>query len=330
MESRFAEPSPFESVQQRASARVERVAPASSDHSSDHERPWQTKRFAAAILLGGTVRTSGFGAAVKRSLLDLPIDDGQTLLNYWAYEFSKVRAALGLSRILVRVVIGRNCFAPQTIAAVQDVQLAVERDPVEFRGTGGVLRDLAQVYDDDDLLLVAVANQLSGEPLASRIQRMWGGGDARLLVGPHMEPTGLLLIRCGCLRDIAMSGFVDLKEQALPAIARRHRVYVVAGGSATHSIRQWADYLSALRHRHQTASEATESAYDERWQPRFSVVEKGARVDSTAGVHDSVVLAGGRVEAKATLVRSLVAPGGVVLRGQTVVDSLVTESGISQ
>jgi hypothetical protein len=305
---------------------------------------WQPNRLRCAILLGGTVRSSPFGAAIKRSLLDLPIDDGgggQTLLGHWGQEFSRLAASLGLPGIVVRVVIGRNCFAPQTLVAAQGVQLGVERDPVEFRGTGGVLRDLAEVYDDDDLLLVAVANQLSAEPLVSRVQRFWFGDggsgersghgcDAALLAGPNMEPTGLFLLRCGCLRDIAPSGFVDLKEQAMPAIARNHSVRVVRGDSGSHSIRRWSEYLVALRHRHRSADESDQWAYQEQWQPRFSVIENGAAVDATAGVHDSVVLAGGRVEAHASLVRSLVAPGGVVAHGQTVVDRLVTAAGMNE
>jgi hypothetical protein len=230
----------------------------------------------------------------------------------------------------VRVVIGRNCVAPQRSFSAPGVELGIERDPVEFRGTGGVLRDLAQEYDDDDLLLVAVATQLSAEPLASRVERLWGGGDARVLAGPHREPSGLALIRCGCLRGIATSGFVDLKEQALPAIAARHSVRVVGGGSSAYSMRQWNDYLTALRHRHRPEGEPEMDAYQEDWQPLFRVVEEGAHVDLTAGVHDSVVLEGARVEAKASVVRCLVAPGAVVGRGQVIVGQLVTAEGRSE
>jgi hypothetical protein len=297
---------------------------------------WNPSRLRCAILLGGTVRSSPFGSAIKRSLLDLPIGGGETLLSHWGKEFSRVSASLGLAKILVRVVIGRNCFAPQTLVAAQGVQLSVERDPVEFRGTGGVLRDVALEYDDDDLLLVAVANQLSIEALASRVQRMWsesakpGRCDATLLAGPHTEPAGLFLMRCGCLRGIATNGFVDLKEQAMPGIARNHSVRVVFGESVTHSIRRWNEYLVALRHRNLVAGESDGWAYQEQWQPRFKVIEEDAMVDQTAGVHDSVVLAGGRVEAKAVIVRSLVAPGGVVERGTTVVDRLVTAAGMSE
>jgi hypothetical protein len=290
------------------------------------------------ILLGGTVRTSAFGAAIKRSRLDLPIGGGATLLTYWVSEVSELGNQLGLPKITARVVIGRNCFAPQGLPSGNGLDWGLERDPVEFRGTGGVLSDLAREYDDHDLLLVINANQLCVEPLSTLVQRlMAGAGDVRLLAGSHRigdeayhEPAGLQMLKCGCLRDIASNGFVDLKEQALPAIAARHSVRVVGGSeSVGHSIRRWNDYLAALRRRHDPHGRQQESSYAEDWQPLFSLIESGATVDATARVHDSVVLAGARVDAKATVVRSLIAPGGVVRRGSVVIDRLVTPEGES-
>jgi len=293
---------------------------------------WHPSDVRAVILLGGTVRASDFGSAIKRSLLDLPIGGGATLLGYWAWEVSGLCWRLGLSNLSVRVVIGRNCAAPQKAVSAPGVHLTIERDPMEFRGTGGVLRDLAHEYQDEDLLLVATANQLCTEPLPLLAERLWSGsGDVRLLAGPHQEPAGLLMLRCGCLRDIASSGFVDLKEQALPEIATRYSVRVInAGESAGQSIRRWQDYLAALRLRHQPPGEHAASAFDEDWQPRFSVVEEGANVDPSAGVHDSVVLAGGRVSSKASVVRCLIGPGGVVRSGEAVVGRLITAAGSTE
>lgn len=306
-----------------------RLGEAQQRPAASFAETWHPSHLRAVILLGGTVRASDFGSAIKRSLLDLPIGGGATLLGYWAWEVSGLCWRLGLTNLPIRVVIGRNCAAPQKSAAAPGVQLSIERDPMEFRGTGGVLRDLAQEYQDEDLLLVATANQLCTEPLPLLAERLWSGaGDVRLLSGPHQEPAGLLMLRCGCLRDIATSGFVDLKEQALPEIAARHSVRVInAGESAGQSIRRWQDYLAALRLRHQPPGEQNASAFDEDWQPRFSVIEEGAIVDPSAGVHDSVVLAGGRVEGKASIVRSLVGPGAVVRRGEVVVGKLITAAG---
>jgi hypothetical protein len=325
MDSRTAESGRIGSVAAKAEA-----IPSAQWLEMQSGKAWQPAQLRAAILLGGTVRPSVFGTGIRRSMLDLPVSGSQTLLGYWGEEFAGLGAALGLSKMVVRVVIGRNCIAPRKPPSPDGVKLTVERDPMEFRGTGGVLHDLAKGYDDDDLLLMAVATQLCSEPLSVRVQRLWGGGDARVLVGPNQEPTGLVLLRCGCLREIASSGFIDLKEQALPAIAARHSVTVVGASGAAHSIRRWSDYLAALRQRHRPAGAPDPSPYQEHWQPHFGVTEEGSHVDPSAGVHDSVVLSGGRVEAKAMVVRSLVGPGGVVRRGQVVVGRLVTADGLRE
>ena len=77
-------------------------------------QPWTAARLRAAILLGGTVRPSVFGAGIRRSMLDLPVSANQTLLDYWGREFAEVARGLGLPKLAVRLVIGRNggriCF----------------------------------------------------------------------------------------------------------------------------------------------------------------------------------------------------------------------------
>ena len=56
---------------------------------------WRAENLRAAILLGGTVRASGFGSSIKRSLLDLPIGGGTTLLGYWGSEVLDLCDRLG-------------------------------------------------------------------------------------------------------------------------------------------------------------------------------------------------------------------------------------------
>jgi len=306
--------------------------PASARRPSGGRAAWRPSQLRAVVLLGGTVRNAGFGAAIKRSLLDLPIGGGINLLQHWGNEVSQLCSHLGMTKIPVRLVIGRTCFSPQGWVEAQGVHLAVERDPVEFRGTGGVLRDLAQDYDDNDLLLVATAHMLSMEPLTHRVDQLFAGsGDVRLLAGLNMVPAGLFVLRCGALRELSTSGFVDLKEQGLPTIAKRHSVQVVEGSHLpAYSIRRWNDYLAALRARHQPEGPQETSPYEENWQPMFRIVEKGAIVDPLASIHDSVILAGRRVDAKATVVRSLVGPDGIVQRGQTVFGEMVTGAGLAE
>ena len=273
------------------------------------------------ILLGGAVRSTEFTSAIQRSILDLPLGGGASLLSHWESEISALSRHLGMSGIPARVIIGRN--SPQPTSAAR---ITIERDPVEFRGTAGILRDLAQDYGDDDLLLIANSNHVAIEPLSDQVERLLSAtGDVRLLAAHNHAPAGLMLLRRGVLHEIAPTGFVDFKEQALPAIARRHAVRVIAAvRSPGFSIRSWEDYLAALRARHRGSSDETDSPYEESWRPRFRIVEEPADVDGAAVVHDSVILRGGRIEHGATVVRSLIGPTGLVRRGQSAIGQVIT------
>jgi hypothetical protein len=83
-----------------------------SDTMDTAQKGLSAKRLAAVILLGGTVRTSQFGAAINRSLLDLPLSENMTLSTRWSKEITDLYSKLGLWGVPVRLVIGRTCFAP--------------------------------------------------------------------------------------------------------------------------------------------------------------------------------------------------------------------------
>jgi ADP-glucose pyrophosphorylase len=122
-------------------------------------------------------------------------------------------------------------------------------------------------------------------------------------------------------------GFVDLNEQALPAIAAGHDVRVVRYDRPTsRSLRTLSSYLGTLREyhrRHAGPRSPADQGRHETWQKTFGIIESGAMVHESAVLHDSVVLAGARVEANAVLVRSVVCPGVWVGRGQSEVDCVV-------
>jgi len=133
------------------------------------------------------------------------------------------------------------------------------------------------------------------------------------------------------LREIAAEGFVDMKEQALPRIATRFDVRVLNRPRPSGlPLRTLEDYVTALRCHHRRSGEdgASEAIVTdplaENLSAAFALVEPGAKVDSTARLHDAVVLAGAVVEPGAVLVRSVVCPGGVVRRDRSAVDQFVT------
>jgi hypothetical protein len=287
----------------------------------------------ALILLAGSLRANHLGAGLRRSILDLPLLAGDSVLRQWCRQAGTLEQAPGSGPLSVRVLLDPTAPEPATMAGDPSVALRIERDRFDFRGSGGVLHDISHAYADDDRIIVGNAAAVLLEPLAPIVAALCAcDADIAIHAQADNTPSGLMLVRCGCLREISEVGFVDMKEQALPAIAARNAVTVVHRSIECYAIRSLADYLGVLREQvrwgKSVAGASPEGAaprdpFDEDWQPRFGIVEDPATVDPSARIHDAVVLSGARVQANAVVVRSVVGRGGVVRRGQMVVDQIV-------
>lgn len=282
----------------------------------------------AVVLLAGSVRANQLRKATGRCALEMPVGNHRSVLDCWREQLVTMAEQLGIDHLPVRVMVDQSSGMKPGVTRHGPVQLSIEIDPSEFRGPGGLLSDLAREYRDDDLILVTHASQLLFEPLADLSEAMAGvESDVAMVCSALGTPSGLMLMRCGCLRDINPVGFVDLNEQALPAIAAKHEVRVVRYDQPiSRSLRTLSSYLETLRefHRRQAAGRVDRPAEVlEDWEKTFGIVEAGAQVHETAVIHDSVVLSGARVEAHAVLVRCVVCPGVVVARDHSEVDCVV-------
>jgi hypothetical protein len=173
--------------------------------------------------------------------------------------------------------------------------------------------------DPDDRILVVSGHALARPAWAAVLEDPAAAScDIAVETDAARAPTGTFLIRCGCLADIPPRGFIDLKEQAMPLIAARHDVRVLATAAPPPiPILNLDGYLRAVRECH------AGGAAVEDWRCSFALAEPGSTVHPSARLHDAVVLAGARVEAGAVVVRSLIGPGGVVPRGGSAIDELV-------
>ncbi|MDB5289197.1 MAG: putative glycosyltransferase [Phycisphaerales bacterium] len=301
-------------------------ASSAPEKSADEALP--LARLRALVLLGGSVRANTLCSGTGRAVLDLPLDEDGSLLNFWLAQAAEVARAAGLEKLPVRVMVNQNSPEPRSADARYIGAYRVERDLSEYRGTGGVLHDLANDYDDDDLILVANAAQVLLDPLtlvASALQRK--RGDVSVISHEDGTPSGIMLVTRKTLRLLPPTGFVDMKEQGLPLIAGKYEVRVVKRRRPTGlPVRSLEGYIQALHfyHRRRAGTPPAADPLAEDWSPSFSLIEPGATVDPTARIHDSVVLAGATVEAGAVLVRSVACPGTVVRRDRTAVDRLVT------
>lgn len=266
-------------------------------------------------------------------MVDLPLTPDESMLDYWHLELVDLALARELDELAVRVMIDRGGLKPTLRGSEPPVSMRLEEDPSDYRGTGGLLSDLARDYDDDDELLVINGSVVPADRLVRLVDRLDATeADVAILTTALGEPLGLTRVRCGALRGIKAVGFVDLKEQALPQIAQEFDVRVArveVGGQV--AVRTLASYIEAVRGftrrvRHGARLEAA-AAFDEDWRATFGLVESGAEVADTAVIHDAVILRGASVGAGATVVRSVVAGGATVPPGALVVDRVVGASG---
>ena len=293
-------------------------------------------RLRRVVLLGGKLRRDQFTEALGRSVLEMPLGDGQALLDHWLGQVDQLAGHAGLGSLPVHVSVNHGGEQPRP-RAVGAAACEVGEDSGDYRGTAGVLRDLAIDFDDDDLVLVANAGQMLLDPLAALARALAAKrGDVTIVSHDDGTPSGLMLVRVAALRSVPAVGYHDMKEQHLPKIADKHGMAVKVLNCRRPTalpVRTLGDYISALRLRHAPEA-ARRGEYDPlddglgtHQRKRFCVIEPGADVAADAYLHDSVVLSGGVVEAGANVARSVVTPGGVVPARRDVLDKIVAASG---
>ena len=286
------------------------------------------QRLASVVLLAGALRPRRLSAMTGRAITELPIEPGRSILGHWHEQLAGLAtAAPGGTppHLSVRVMVNDTVMPPSLASLAPQPPVELQHDPRPLRGTGGLLRDIAEAYDDHQHLLVAAASRIAFEPIDTLLGLLLEhDAPVRVLAQEDGTPMDVYLIRCDALRCIPAVGYVDLKEQALPRIARQHRVGVVRRDRAlTPPVRTADGYIKALRlyHRQRLARQGERLSP---WAPAFGITEPTASVAPGAMLHDSVVLAGGRVGPGALVVRSIVARGAVVGPGQAVVDRVLS------
>lgn len=288
------------------------------------------QKLRAIILLGGSVRPTSLTRGINRPLLDLPINESETVLTALQHQIVGLRNALDRPDLPARLLIDQAAIIPESYQP-KAAKIEIERDPADFRGTAGLLYDVTRGYEADDYILVVNAAQIFLNPLLELTERLAElGGEVGLISHDSGEPTGVMLLRVGVLSETPRVGFVDLKEQALPKIASAHTVRVLDLPEPSGlPVRTLTDYLRALRQYYLRRAEegARRRLLAEEWRPVFSVIEPGAEVGEGVTLHDSVVLKGGRVASDVVLVRSVVPAKSMIKRGRVIVDTIADGSG---
>lgn len=304
---------------------------ATSHPAQDSNTAPAEKMPSAVMILAGVSRRPDLEVQTGRHRFDLPLGDGNYIL-------TRLLGCLeeGCPQISqYRVILGHDTEMPRCAASVSS-RVSFKRDPREFRGTGGSMADSAADIASDGMLLVVQAFQVLLSTPGEIVKQMLEASereraDVVISTEPDQSPTGLMLVRASVLKDLPTVGYVDFKEQVLPALAKQGRVAAIRCATTTAvPVRTYRNYLKAVR----LTTLGVPAGSDEGTDPlleldpsrpgTFCLIEEGATVAEGAKVIDSVVLRGAVVESGATVLRSVLGEGAVARSGNGYVERLMS------
>lgn len=287
------------------------------------------------VMLAGGIHASPLERALGSSVMDLPIDRERALIEGWLERVGTLNRE-GHEPVRTVVALGADTVSPRERPEIGEDLLTFLRDPNDFRGPAGVVRDAAGAVHPDRDILICEASMWGALDLRSVL---WahrdGEADITVCRNPDGSPSGVYLARGWTLELIQEKGFMDLKEQWFTK-ARNNgasiRVFDLAA-PGQRWMRTRRDYLRMCR-----AVADGESGVDaepgmftrgESSVRSWSIVDGGARVHEEALVCESVVFPGAVIEKDAIVVRSVVGRGARVGAGERVVDAVASEKGVT-
>ncbi len=292
---------------------------------------------AACVLLAGGLRPSPLVMATGRNILDLYTTETRSNLDVWLARLEPLGA------MPVRVVYGGEAPAPTTPTRDSWPGLTIEKDPEGYRGPAGLVRDLCRDYPGESTVLVGEASRFVSCDISELVrEHRRKNADATVGMNSDGSPAGIFAIRRSALDLVGPVGFVDLKEQWLTKVISSGgevRAHALRGAGAM-ILRNRSDLLDAARVacgvgvgapsiepvflNHGSDDANAPSGGD---QGGFSVICTGARVASSAFIHDAIVMPGAEVGERAIVVRSVIAPGVRVENGAELIDVVAGATG---
>ena len=281
----------------------------------------------AAVILCGGLKASPFRATFGAPLLALPHSETQTSAQVWSEAFDR----LGIDA-------DRRCVLtdPGDTHPPADPRLRRIADSAPYRGPAGVLRDAQKALGFSGRCLIVESSRMLAAPdmLDDLLHVHLSRGDA-VTVGTNPDGSfaGVYLATTDAIELIPGIGFMDIKEQWLPAAANSGiNVRPQALSAYCHPIRDQASYFEALSRMGRfmvpsgpcVIAHQPPSPYAERYGG--SLVFHTARVSPDAVVAHAVVCDGAVVETGAVVVRSILGPGARIPENGVAIDKVIPAS----
>lgn len=300
-------------------------------HDETAVRTGVTPAAGGALILGGGLRIAALMRQLRLPLLCLPQDERRSVLDTWTEALARV----GVPR--ERVWVMADAETAGHWRGRDDAPMVFE-DRASYRGPAGVLRDASQNLGSDAPRIVLEHTRLLEDPslLPDVVEAHAGAGTGvTLAINPDGSFSGILVADVEAINLIPSIGFMDIKEQWLPAAqANGFRVSMVRLGGWSRQIKGLSGYLSALASigafgPSTDGSRVIGRGLDhlEPTSYRRSLVCEGASLGAGAVTARSVIGPGARVGDGAIVIRSVVAPGVEVASGAHLVDSVVDAAG---
>lgn len=283
-------------------------------------------------MLAGSLRPSPLRAELDESVLRMPLRADYCLLDGWLEALSGVEPSAEL-RIVVTdlrdIDTLNGMLARPSRRQGAGRKIGVIREPNAWRGTAGLVRDLAEGLPPEALVAVLEAGCLPVAPLREVLSAISADCGGVIVAGRDREPAGISVFRRAALDRVSRIGYSDMKEQFIPALHQQEfKIALVERDDPVLRIRDRRSYLQVIANCHDVTENA--SVNGERKVDASArligpcVIERGGSVDAGAIVHESVVMSGARIEAGAVVSRSVIGRGVVVEAGERVIERILS------
>lgn len=279
-----------------------------------------------ALILSGGLKSPDLMNRFGWPLSCLPQTKSAHVIDTWFEAFK----GLGLDENSVYVMtdaLGKSLWA----RADRSPNLIEDQAP--YRGPAGVLLDAFEQINLDRPCVIIEHSRMLESPglLASLVESHKSGGQSiTIATNPNGTFSGILIADAEPIRMIPRIGFMDIKEQWIPA-AHTNGLGVarVPLGGWSYQIRSRSAYLTAIRKIDGFGNPLDQGVIGRSagrvMNTRYGggLVTNGAQVDPSASIAHSVVCPGAVVGERAIVVRSIIGPGARVANDAVVVDSTV-------
>ncbi|MBZ0173039.1 MAG: NDP-sugar synthase [Phycisphaerales bacterium] len=275
-----------------------------------------------ALILCGGLKPPPLAAALCAPLLTLPQTADRTLLRCWLDAFDL--AGIGVDRC--RLLTDTDSWG--TMSPVPCVP-----DSGPYRGPAGVLRDALNTIDSTDCCVIVEGSRMleTESSLDNLLQAHRSKHDAiTVATNPDGSFAGIFVADPAAIGLIPSIGFIDIKEQWLPAAAREgFEIHTHALTGFCFSARTPGAYLRALRQMGWFTLRGPSRVIGHEHPGIFGTLYGGSLISQTANVSPEAVAScsaigeGVQIAAGAVVIRSIVGSHARIGKNEVIIDTVI-------